>query len=232
MRRKPKLTYANVVSTLALFVAVSGAGAYAASNLPPKSVGEPELRPGAVTADKLRKNAVIAPKIKALAVKQGKIANEAVSAAKLANGAVGNEKLAEGAVATSKLANGAVTGDKVDESSLGQVPSATKADFATSAESANPVAFARVEASGKVDPAFSKGIATANVTVGESGLYCITVPGFTPRGAQVTVEDIGAGNVTADTKINGASCPAPQVEVRTYAGASKVFEPFYIVIYR
>jgi len=210
MRRRPKLTYANVVSTLALFVAVGGAGAYAASQLPPKSVGEPELRPGAVTAEKLRKNAVIATKIKALAVKQGKIANEAVTGAKLAKGAVSGEKMAEAAVTTSKLADGSVTGDKVDESSLGQVPSAAKADFATSAESANPVVFARVNAEGKVDPAFSKGIASTNVTVSESGLYCITAPGFTPRGGQVTVEDVGVGNVTATVKVNSGHAPHPR----------------------
>jgi hypothetical protein len=233
MRRRPKLTYSNVVSTLALFVALSGAGAYAATQLPPKSVGEPELRPGAVTAEKLRKNAVIAPKIKALAVKQGKIANGAVSGAKLGDGAVSGEKLAEGAVTTSKLANGAVTGDKVDESSLGQVPSAVKAEFATSAESANPVAFARVEASGKVDPAFSKGIGSADVKSPSPAVYCISA-GFSPRGAQVTPEvNAVTSTITANVKVNpSSSCVAPQVEVRTFENGSAEGEPFYIALYR
>lgn len=234
MLRRPRLTYANVVSTLALFVAVGGAGAYAASHLPPKSVGEPELRPGAVTAEKLRKNAVIAPKIKALAVKQGKIANDAVSAAKLENGAVGGEKLAEGAVTTSKLAAAAVTGEKVDESSLGQVPSAAKAEFSTSAESANPVVFARVEASGKVDPTFSKGIESADVKSTSPNVYCISVSAFNPRGAQVTPEyNAEPGPVSAVVKINPASpCATPQVEVRTYFELTEKKEPFYIAIYR
>ncbi len=231
--RRPKLTYANVVSTLALFVALSGAGAYAASQLPPKSVGEPALRPGAVTAEKLRKNAVIAPKIKALAVKQGKIANGAVSGAKLADGAVGGEKLAEGAVTTSKLANGAVTGEKVDESSLSKVPSAAKADFATDAESANPVAFARVEASGKVDASLSKGIAEANVTRKAAGIYCVGVSSFSPRGAQVTGEVNASDIIVAEAKVNPVSnCAAPQVEILTYKNGSLGDEPFYIVLYR
>jgi hypothetical protein len=234
MRRRPKLTYANVVSTLALFVAIGGAGAYAASQLPPKSVGEPELRPGAVTAEKLRKNAVIATKIKALAVKQGKIANEAVTGAKLANGAVSGGKLGEEAVTTSKLANGAVTGDKVDESSLSQVPSAAKAEFATSAESANPVVFARVEASGKVDSAFSKGISSADVKSSIPNIYCISAPGFNPLGAQVTPEyNAEPGPVSAVVKINPSiSCIAPQVEVRTYFELAEKKEPFYIALYR
>ncbi len=237
MSRRPKLTYANVVSTLALFVALSGAGAYAASQLPPKSVGEPELRPGAVTAEKLRKNAVIAPKIKALAVKQGKIANGAVSAAKLGNGAVGGEKLAEGAVTTSKLAGGAVTGEKVDESSLSQVPSAAKAEFATSAESANPIVFARVFADGKVNIAFSKGIGTGDVKAILPNVYCVSAPGFSPRGVQVTAEDNAAGAIVASAKIEGGTaCVAPQVEVQTYTVSSGVVtpkqEPFYITLYR
>lgn len=235
--RRPRLTYANVVSTLALFVAVSGAGAYAASQLPPKSVGEPELRPGAVTADKLRKNAVIAPKIKALAVKQGKIANGAVSGAKLAKDAVGTEKLAEGAVTTSKLAGGAVTGEKVDESSLTQVPSAAKAEFAASAESANPIAFARVSEDGKVNAAFSKGIGSGDVKAILPNIYCVSAPGFSPRGAQVTAEDNAAGAIVVNAKIEGGtSCVAPQVEVRTYTVSTGAVtpkqEPFYIALYR
>jgi hypothetical protein len=227
------LTYANVVSSLALFVALGGAGAYAATHLPPRSVGEPELRPGAVTAEKLRKNAVIATKIKALAVKQGKIANGAVSGAKLADGAVGSEKLAAGAVTTSGLANGAVTGEKVDESSLGQVPSAAKAEFATSAESANPIVFARVSANGKVNAAFSQGIGSGDVKATLPNVYCISAPGFNARGAQVTPEDNAEGAIVANAKIEGGTtCVSPQVEVRTYLGTTPKQEPFYIALYR
>lgn len=232
-RARRRLTYANVTSTIALFVAISGAGAYAASQLPEKSVGERQLRPGAVTASKLRKNAVTAPKIKALAVKQGKIANGAVSVAKLGDGAVGSGKLASGAVVTDKIAGGAVTGEKVDESSLGQVPSAAKADFASSAESANPVLFALVDEEGDVDPDLSKGIGDANVTPGSPGIYCISVSGFTARGAQVTPEFNVDGDITAYVQVDGGpSCPAPQVEVRTFAGGTAEKEPFYIALYR
>jgi len=231
--RRLRLSYANVVSTLALCVAVGGAGAYAAGQLAPRSVGERQLRPGAVTAEKLRKNAVIAPKIKALAVKQGKLANGAVSGAKLGDGAVGADKLGDGAVTTSRLANGAVTGEKVDESSLGQVPSAALADFATGAESANPAVFARVTGEGKVDASFSKGIGAADVTKKAAGTYCVGVPGFNPRGAQVTAEVNVSDVVVAEAKVNPSSkCVAPQVEVLTYESGILTDEPFYIVLYR
>jgi len=232
-RARPRLTYANVMSTLALFVALSGAGAIAASKLPKKSVGAPQLRPGAVTASKLRKNAVRAPKIKALAVKQGKIANGAVSGAKLGDAAVGSGKLAPGAVTTGKIAPGAVTGAQVDESSLGQVPSATQASFANAAESANPVLFARVDVTGKVDGAFSKGIGQANVTSPMTGVYCIGVPGFAARGAQVTAEYNFISDVEAYAMVDGGpDCPAPQVEVLTFEGGVLTKEPFYIALYR
>ena len=51
-RYKPRLTYANVISTVALFVALGGAS-YAASSLAPGSVGTRQLRNGAVTPPKL-----------------------------------------------------------------------------------------------------------------------------------------------------------------------------------
>lgn len=228
-----RLTYANVISTLALCIAVGGATAVAASEIAPKSVGERQLRPGAVTADKLRKNSVTAPKIKALAIKQGKLSGGAVNSAKLAASAVTAEKLSSGAVTTEKIGNAAVTGDKVDEMSLGQVPSAAKADFATSAESANPTAFAAVSQEGVVDTSLSKGIGAGAVKEGsEAGIYCITVPGFDPRGAQVTARYNGSGSVSAFVTIGGTgSCPAPQVEVQMHNGGL-VKAPFYVAFYR
>ena len=139
-RLRKHLTYANVISTLALFLAVGGATAYAVSQLPKATVGARQLRPGAVTANKLRKNAVTAPKIKALAVKNGKLAAAAVSEPKLADGAVTGSKLANGSVTTAKIAADAVTGAQVDESGLGQVPSARVAETAGFAASAETVA--------------------------------------------------------------------------------------------
>jgi hypothetical protein len=47
-----KFTYANVIATIALFVALGG-GAYAATQLPAKSVGTKQLKNGAVTKAKL-----------------------------------------------------------------------------------------------------------------------------------------------------------------------------------
>lgn len=228
---KKKLSYANVVSTIALFLALGGATALAVNQLPAKSIGAKQLRPGAVTADKIRKNAVSAPKIIAEAVKSGKIAVAAVKEAKLANAAVGNSKLANGAVSTEKIGGDAVTGAQVNESTLAQVPSASNANTATFAESANPVAFAAVDQEGVVDTSISKG--AISVSQGkEPGIYCVTVGGFAPRGAQVTPRYNGSGNLTAYVTIGGTgSCAAPAVEVQTHNGGL-VKAPFYVALYR
>lgn len=55
--RRPKLTYANVVASLALFVALGGTS-YAVSKLPRNSVGTTQLRRDAVTSDKIRDGGV------------------------------------------------------------------------------------------------------------------------------------------------------------------------------
>lgn len=54
-RLRGRLTYANVVSTLCLFLLLGGGAAVAASRLPKDSVGAQQLRVGAVTPVKLSK---------------------------------------------------------------------------------------------------------------------------------------------------------------------------------
>jgi len=228
----PRLSYANVVSTLALILVLTGATAYAASKLPDRSVGEFQLRPGAVTAEKIRKNAVTAPKIKSEAIKQGKIANDSITAAKMTAASVSNGSLQNSSVTNEKLAPEAVTGDKVNEGTLSQVPSAAKAEFATNAESASPPAFAAISSEATIDSSYSKTI--AGVRDGTlAGVYCVTAAGFIPRGAQVTPRFSGEGDVTAYVRIGGtADCPAPQIEVQTFDGGVRTREPFYLALYR
>jgi hypothetical protein len=63
----PRLTFANVVSLLALFVALGGA-AYAAVSLPKNSVGTKQLQKGAVTNSKLARGAVTGSKVAAVSL--------------------------------------------------------------------------------------------------------------------------------------------------------------------
>lgn len=232
--RQWSLSYANVTSTLALAIALSAGSAYAAGQLPSRSVGERALRPGAVTAEKLRKQAVTAPKIKPGAVQKGKIAGGAITSAKIADGAVVGPKLAGEVVTTDKIAGEAVTGAKVNEASLGQVPSAGFAASAAVAADANPEAFARVGFEGTVFPADSKGIDVGDVKQGKlfPGSYCIAMP-FPAKGAQVTPEYAGHNQVSAYITLGGSeSCQAGAAEVQTYNAGSHSKEPFFVVFYR
>jgi hypothetical protein len=61
---RSKLTYANVVATLALFIAIGGASAFAASQLGKNTVGSKQLKKNAVTTAKVKKEAITAAKVK------------------------------------------------------------------------------------------------------------------------------------------------------------------------
>ncbi len=62
-RMRPQITFANVVSCLALFVAL-GSGAYAATHLPKNSVSAKQLKKNAVSTAKIKNEAVTAAKVK------------------------------------------------------------------------------------------------------------------------------------------------------------------------
>jgi hypothetical protein len=98
MPNKPRLSYANVVSTLALFLALSGGVAFAASK-----VRAGNIAPGAVRTVAVFKRAITSGKLALGAVRSNQIADGAVSARQIGNGAVGSQQIAPGAVAPSNL---------------------------------------------------------------------------------------------------------------------------------
>jgi hypothetical protein len=94
--RRRRLTYANIVSTLALVLVIGGGGAAVAAGLAKNSVGSPQIKNGAVKAIDIQLGAVRGPKV----------------------------------------LDDSLTGADLDESTLGQVPSAASADSATTATTA------------------------------------------------------------------------------------------------
>ena len=97
-----RLTYANVVSTLALFLVLAGGAAYAAK-VGKKSVGPAQLKANAVTTAKIKANAVTTRKIKKNAVANAKIKDGAVESAKIADGSVTRTDLAEATLPFSRI---------------------------------------------------------------------------------------------------------------------------------
>lgn len=61
---RSKLTYANVISTLCLFLLLGGGAAYAASQLGKNTVGSKQLKKNSVTTAKIKKGAVTGAKVK------------------------------------------------------------------------------------------------------------------------------------------------------------------------
>jgi len=99
---RKRLTYANVMSSIAVFLILGGATALAAGQLAKNSVGKKQLKAGAVTTAKLKKNAVTTAKIK----------NNAVTGAKIKNGSVTG----------AKVLDGSLTGADINLATVGTVP--------------------------------------------------------------------------------------------------------------
>lgn len=95
---RKRLTYANVMSSLAVFLILGGATAIAAKQLGRHTVGTKQLKANAVTTAKIKKEAVTTKKIRKNAV----------------NG--------------SKVKDASLTGADINLSTLGTVPSATNAN--------------------------------------------------------------------------------------------------------
>jgi hypothetical protein len=125
-RLKRHLSFANVVSCLALFMALSGV-AYAAKtivktqNLVNGAVTTAKIRNGAVTTGKLRNGGVTGQKIAPGTIGSSQLANGSVRAGQLGGQVVTEAKIKNGAVTESKLGTGAVSSGKVAPTFLAQL---------------------------------------------------------------------------------------------------------------
>jgi len=97
---RPRLTYANVMATIAVFVALGGVS-YAAMKLPKNSVGSKQIK----------KNAVVGAKIK----------NGTITGAKIANGTITGTNIKAGSLTGSDIGNSTVTGANINQATLNSV---------------------------------------------------------------------------------------------------------------
>jgi hypothetical protein len=122
-----KLTYANVVASLALFLALSGGVVWAS---------------GKIGASKLKANSVTAGKIKRNAISAGKIRPNAVTGTKIKPGSVDFTKLAAGTTVVATASGSAVPADSATPVTV------TLSGTATFTTQAGTVYFLSVEAKG------------------------------------------------------------------------------------
>jgi hypothetical protein len=112
----PRLSFANVIASLALFIALGGAAV--AAGLPRNSVGPKQIKRGAVTAKAIRKQAVRSGKIAPRAVTAGKLGPNAVLPGNLGAGIISTSKISAGAVTAEKIKNNVVTTNKINNKAV------------------------------------------------------------------------------------------------------------------
>jgi hypothetical protein len=127
-KRRSRLTYANVMATIAVFVSLGGT-AWATHEV------------------------ILSSDIVNGEVKTPDLANLGVATGKLANTAVTNAKLGADAVRTGKVLDNNLTGADIDEATLGTVPRADKVDGLDAAE----LDYRRTAADESFDPVLTIG---------------------------------------------------------------------------
>jgi len=100
---------------------------------------------------------------------------------------------ASGCVNSKDVKNNNLKGQDINESTLGEVPSAT---IGTS-----PVAYARVAASGDVIEADSRGVTDANVSLEATSAYCFRGLPFAFKTAMVSTDYASAGSTGEHVQI-------------------------------
>ncbi len=186
------VTYANVMSSLAVFMVLGGATAVAATK-----IGANEIKANSIKTGKIVKEAVTAGKIKKNAVTEAKIAAGAVTNAKIVDNAVTTSKIADNAVTTAKIADDAVTGAKVNEGSLGTVPSA---NVANSLVGVTPLKLVKTTSSASGATSDEAAAAATAVTLYEDSQFRIYGKCFIDNTAPAELE----AKTYIETKQNGA----------------------------
>jgi hypothetical protein len=208
-----RLTYANVMSSIAVFLVVAGGSALAAGTLGKNTVGTKQLKNSAVTGAKIKKGAVTTSKIGAGAVGAAQINTAGLT---VPNATKALSATTAGSATTATTATSATT--------------ATKAQVAAIAE--RPAVFARISEEGVVSDA--SGITQANVTHEPgSGFYCFSGLNPAPIGGVATIDYLEAGSEEViQLGISAANCPAgTQAFVDPRRAGAPAAAGFYVVFY-
>jgi hypothetical protein len=217
------LSFANVISVIALFAALGGS-AYAAG-LAKNSVGSKQVKKNSLKAADIGRNAVGASEVRSNAIRGGDVADGSIGSLDIGDDAVGNGELANDAAGAGEIADNSVGSGEVTDDSL------TATDIVGSSLDAEvgPDLFARVQANGTLQPnvagfpAQNKGALL--VSKGEAGAatgtYCFDLPGR-PASAVVSLDNADAAaanrNLVASVAIDRGEdlgdCPANRNDAR------------------
>jgi hypothetical protein len=217
-----RLSFANIISLTALFVALGGT-TYAAVSLPSNSVGTTQIRTNGVGKSEIRSGAVGRSEISTSGVGKSELAVGAAGKSEIPTNAVGASEIAKNAVGTSELRDGTVD--------LADLSTATKSAF-TPLRAA--VTKAGALAAGNATSAAHAAAGVYTVTFGRDVSACqfsATLAAVKSSGTAVDLPE--PGRIVA---LPGAN--ATQVDVHTYFGAEDATthvppaadEPFHLVV--
>jgi hypothetical protein len=116
-RIRARLSYANVMATLAVFIALGGA-AYAAVKIPRDSVGARELKDHAVGTSELKDRAVGTGELKPESVGTPQLKEDSINHNRLREHSVGVENLRQNSVGPNSLQGNAVGPDQLAPDSV------------------------------------------------------------------------------------------------------------------
>jgi len=207
------LSYANVVATLALFLALGGAS-FAMLRLPKASVGTAQLRNGAVTAGKLARRAVTSSKLAPGAVTASSVARDALTGAQINAATLGEVPSAEHAASADSAAAAA------NAAAIGGVPLTGLLQSNHVLTGSAPIL------PGKTNLVFRDPRTGLQVSANESGDLVLSNPSAT-----TTIVGNGAGYYGSGTQLHETSvflAPGAQ-EVITYEATSFTYGHFVLV---
>jgi hypothetical protein len=220
-RVRPRLSFANVTSALALFVALGGTS-YAAITLPADSVGSAQIRSHAVGNSEISPNAVRAWQIATNAVGRSEIRADAVRAWEIAPDAVGPSEIRKNAVGSDEITDGSI--DQTDLST------ATKAAFTLGRAAVTKAGAAAGGNAKSAGPGTTPGTYTVTFDRDVSGCqYSGTLAAVKSSATATDAPDPGSISVAP-----GAT--NTQVEVRTFAedptthALAAANEPFHLLV--
>ena len=198
MRRiRNRLTYANVMSTLAVVLALGGGVAYAANTVFSSDIVNGEVYSADVRDDTLAGGGLTASDLRAGAVRTSEVLNDGA-----AGGGLAASDLRAGSVGSSEVADGSVQESDLDASALGaRAYAAVDAIFC-----GNPLSFCTLLR--------SKGVAyVAHVA---EGRFCVGVDGIDaadPSSVAVVTQGGSAG--WASWRLENSACVGSEFEIST-----------------
>ncbi len=196
-RLRKRLSFANVVSMIALFVALGGTS-YAATTLASNSVGKGQIRANAVGKSEAAPNSIGKSEIGTSAVGRSEIATDGVAASEIKKNAIDSDEIADGGLQAADLsdaAKAAINGVKVH--------STVTSAGAQSAGNAKAVTKPAGTGVYSVDLGFDGSACqySATVTGTSAGLATVTPDGTTKNLVSVTTFAV-PGGAAADLPFN------------------------------